>query len=181
MGTQTLLTVDSFVQSAKFLDERTRLELRNGEVVDMGETNAWHNYARDEILTALRNFLRQTGRGQALAETGFRVTSNSWYRADVVFWDAAHWAMIDIDHSPIEIVPQLVVEVVSPSETNAFEKADDYLRAGVDTVWVVLRRPYEIHVFEASDARRIVRAGDKLDAPRLLPGFSEEAARFRLV
>src|SRR5258706_1221260 len=133
MGAQTLLTVDSFLHSPEFLDERTRLELRNGEVIVMGETNAWHNFARDQILVSLANFLERNKLGQVLCETGFRINSNSWYRADVVFWDAAHWATVDIDHSLIEVVPQVVVEVVSPTETHPFEKADDYLRAGVDT------------------------------------------------
>ena len=61
----------------------------------------------------------------------------------------------DITHGRQLSAIARVVGVVSPSERDPFAKADDYLRAGVDTVWVVVRRPYEIHAFEASGARRI--------------------------
>src|SRR5437773_12326173 len=117
MSTKILLTVEEFLQLPEVSAENNRrYELRNGELVEMGETTFWHNAVRDEIFFLLRKFARDAKRGDAFCETGFRIDSNNWYRADVVFWDSEHLRSIDHDQTPIEIVPQLVVEVASPSE-----------------------------------------------------------------
>lgn len=38
--------------------------------------------------------------------------------------------------------------------------------------------PFAIHVFEVSGGRRLIQAGDILEAPALLPGFSVETSQF---
>jgi Uma2 family endonuclease len=53
MATQTLMTVEQFLESAKAQDERWRFELRNGEIVEMASTNGWHNFVRDSIMCSL--------------------------------------------------------------------------------------------------------------------------------
>lgn len=75
------------------------------------------------------------------------------------------------------IIPQLVVEVSSSANSfsGLLRKAVEYQRAGVRTVWIVNDEPLEIHVYEGSK-RYIVRAGEKLQAPTLLPGFSLDAS-----
>jgi hypothetical protein len=42
----------------------------------------------------------------------------------------------------------------------------------------VERDPFTIHVFERGQAKRLLRPGDKLEAPSVLPGFSEKVSRF---
>ena len=178
MASKTLLTVEQFLQSPEMADERRRFELRNGERFEMGIPSPWHNQVRDRFFFSLTQFVDDKNLGRVVAEQGIQIDSNSWYVPDVAFWDSARWATIDQDRSPIQVMPQLVIEVVSPSEPGPLEKADDYLRAGVHTVWVAFRRPYEIHILERAGGRRIVRAGEKLEAPVLLPGFSVDAAHF---
>jgi Uma2 family endonuclease len=70
--------------------------------------------------------------------------------------------------------PDLAVEVVSPSDTARYitRKVAQYLRHGGHTVWVVYPEAEEVHVFEASGSHRVLRAGQLLEAPELLPGFS---------
>ena len=181
MGATTLLTVEQFLQLPEVAgDEHRRFELRSGELVEMGETTPWHNIVRGRFERILGDFTEEAALGMVLSESGVQIDSNNLYRPDLRFWDAPHWASVDLDTSPIQVIPQLVVEVASPSNktSDLFEKVDAHLRAGVHTVWLVIRRPYEIHVFEASGGRRIVRAGEKLEGPALLPGFSEDASRF---
>jgi Uma2 family endonuclease len=55
------------------------------------------------------------------------------------------------------------------------KKARFYQQNGVNTVWVINDDPLEIHVFEGKD-RYVVRAGEKLEAPVVLPGFSLAAS-----
>ena len=180
MGAKTLLTIEQFLQLPQVRDDDYHhYELWQGELVRMGETIPLHNWIRDEIRLLLATFARAAKLGTALCETGIQIDSNTLYRPDVAFWDAAHWACIDLRQSGVEVIPQLVVEVESPSDANVnlFRKADHYVRAGVHTVWVVLENPFEVHVFEAGGGRRIVRAGERLEAPAVLPGFSVDPSQ----
>jgi Uma2 family endonuclease len=175
MSVKTLLTVDQFLELPQVRDDDyNRYELWQGELVQMGDTTPFHNWIRDLLHEQMRNFLRLAQLGVVLCETAVRLDSNTLYRPDLVFWDKAHWEMIDLHKSGVYVIPQLVVEVKSPSESRAslFRKANVYTRAGVNTVWVFLQNPYEVHVLEAGRPTRVVLPGQKLDAPVVLPGFS---------
>ncbi len=175
MVSNTLLTVEGFLALPKVKNEEyRRYELWQGELVEMGETTPWHNWVREEILHALGEYLRKTGRGVALVETGTKFDTNTLYRPDISVWDSTHWAAVALRTSPVEVVPQLVVEVKSPSNSipELFGKASHYIRSGVQIVWVVLDDPFKVHVFDADGGRQAVLAGETLTAPAVLPGFS---------
>jgi Uma2 family endonuclease len=179
MATKTLMTVDQFLLLPD--EELRRHELWQGELGEAGETILNHNLIRDELVYSLRYCLRQHDRGgQAVAETGIQFDSITLSRPDVAYRDAEHLASIDKNRSPVEIMPQLLAEVVSPSNSlsELFGKAEFFLRCGVQVVWVVDRDPVEIHVFEKGKARRVVRLGEVLEAPSVLPGYSENTSRF---
>jgi Uma2 family endonuclease len=179
MSVKTLLTVDQFLDLPQVRDDDyRRYELWQGELVEMGDTTPFHNWIRDLLLRRIAGAIEAAKLGVVLCETAFRLDSNTLYRPDVVFWDAAHWRTIDLHRSGVYVIPQLVVEVKSPSESRAslFRKAKDYLRSGVGTVWVFLQDPYEVHVLEAGKATRVVLPGQKLEAPGVLPGFSVDPA-----
>jgi Uma2 family endonuclease len=74
--------------------------------------------------------------------------------------------------------PDLAVEIFSPSDgiRQTTRKVERYLAAGCHTVWVVYPKREEIKVLEASGADRTLHAGDLLEAPELLPGFSVRVA-----
>ncbi len=181
MATTSLLTVAQFLELPQVkTDDYRQFELWQGEVVEMGETTYFHNWVRDEIRRILQNFLDRTKLGASTPETGIQLDAATLYRPDVVLWDAAHEALIDAAGTPVRVIPQLVVEVKSPSNSvpELFGKAHYYLRHGVHTVWVVIDEPYAIHVFEASGAHRVVHPGGKLEAPEVLPGFSADPVEF---
>jgi Uma2 family endonuclease len=70
--------------------------------------------------------------------------------------------------------PDLAIEVASPGDTppDLLRRVSQYLKAGSRVVWVVYPTAREVHVFEASGAVRVLRSGESLEAPELLPGFS---------
>lgn len=78
-----------------------------------------------------------------------------------------------------KVVPGLVVEVDSPSDTAADrdEKVEDFLRAGVPLIWVVNpdTRTVQVHRPGGTDSR--LRPGDSLVGEDVLPGFRCEVAR----
>ncbi len=77
------------------------------------------------------------------------------------------------------VVPDLVVEVVSPndqvSELNA--KIEDFLNAGVPLIWVADPETWTIHVYRSGGTVTRLRAGDILDGEDVLPGFRCEVTR----
>jgi Uma2 family endonuclease len=179
MGTKTLMTLEQFLQLPD--EESRRYELWQGELVDVGETIFDHNWVRDKLLVCLTNFLMSFGLGgEVLVETGIQFDSNTLARPDLSYWDVAHLACIDRRRSPVEVIPQLLAEIVSPSNSilELFQDAEYFLRAGVSAVWIVDLDPFEVHVFEKGKSRRTLRAGDLLEAPSVLPGFSERVSRF---
>ena len=80
---------------------------------------------------------------------------------------------IDLDRR-IQGAPALAVEVVSPTDLaqELTHKVDQYLAAGAHTVWVVYPKTTDVHTFQRGGVAAIRRAGENLDAPKLLPDFS---------
>jgi Uma2 family endonuclease len=179
MSTKTMMTMEQFLALPD--EESYRYELWQGELIDVGETTVRHNWVREKVIRAMGDFLEESViGGEVFAETGIQFDTNTLARPDVVYWDAQHFATMDLDSSPAQVIPQLIAEVVSPSNSlkTLFRNAEYYLRAGVQVVWVFGREPFEVYVFEQGQPKRVLRLGERLEAPTVLPGFSEEVARF---
>jgi Uma2 family endonuclease len=78
-----------------------------------------------------------------------------------------------------EIIPDLVLEVVSPNDTwiEVDEKIALWLAAGVRTVWLVNPRARTVAVYDLSGDIRLLKATDTLDGGDIAPGFSLPVAR----
>ena len=114
----TLMTVQQFLELPD--EELRRHELWQGELIEVGETIFAHNWIRETLRFGIKQFLlaRNLG-GEVLVETAIQFDSNTLARPDLAYWDAQHLAGINWNHSPLEIVPQLLAEVVSPSNSCA--------------------------------------------------------------
>ncbi len=73
-----------------------------------------------------------------------------------------------------EVPPDLVVEIVSPSDTRreVREKARMWLSYGVALVWVVQPDTRTVDVYEPDQAAVTLTAQDTLDGSEVLPGFT---------
>ena len=73
-----------------------------------------------------------------------------------------------------EIVPDLVVEIVSPNDrpVAVHDKAQMWLRYGVRLVWVVDPATRTIAVLPAEGPARTLDEDDMLDGGEVIPGFS---------
>ncbi len=179
MSTKTLLTVEQFAQLPE--DEAWRYELHHGELIEVPASNPTHNYIRDTIRHVFASFLDQHKLGVVITETEFHVETDTVRRIDVAFLSTGQWARVDQRKSVIPFAPQVAIEVASPSDTveALFGKAREYLAAGAHTVLIVLWEPFqEVHLFEASGARRLLGPQETLELPELLPGFSVPVRRF---
>ncbi len=72
-----------------------------------------------------------------------------------------------------EVVPDLVIEVISQSNTadQVHEKIEDYFRSEVRQVWVIFPGTSKVYVYDSPTTVRILQIGDDLDGGSLLPGF----------
>lgn len=73
----------------------------------------------------------------------------------------------------LELAPDLVVEVVSPSNdaSTTLAKVQDYLRLGVHMVWVVYPHEREVHVYTPGRTILRVYGEDLLEGGDVLPAF----------
>ena len=76
------------------------------------------------------------------------------------------------------LVPDLAVEVLSPSNTTAEmeRKIRDYFEAGVVLVWYLNPRKRIVRVYEAVDRMKTVDETGTLDGGDVLPGFTLRVA-----
>ncbi len=72
-----------------------------------------------------------------------------------------------------KVIPDLAVEVISPSNkaSEVLAKVHDYLRAGVQVVWVVYPNEEMVYRYRSPTDVIILTRSGTLEAPELLPGF----------
>lgn len=77
------------------------------------------------------------------------------------------------EDEPCPVVPELVIEIISPGQTfgELTAKATDYLRAGVERVWIVDTKAQSVTIFRR-DALPLTIRGDGTISDPLLPGLA---------
>jgi Uma2 family endonuclease len=105
----------------------------------------------------------------------FRIDKDLQRRPDVAFVSAERWPIGRRipDDAAWDVVPDLAIEVVSPTNTAAevLARVREYFQAGVRRVWVVYPNERLIYTYQSPTSVRVLQAGDDLDGDPLLPGF----------
>ncbi len=164
-------------QLAGIPDDGLRRELVTGEIHEMAPAGFEHGVIALNIAADLRRFVRTHRLGLVVAaETGFRLHRDP----DTV--RAADAAFVAGDRLPppaerqrfLDLAPDLVVEVVSPSDraTAVVEKALSWLGAGTALVWLVYPSQQLVAVYSAGGAVVHVGRDGTLDGSPVLPGLS---------
>jgi Uma2 family endonuclease len=115
--------------------------------------------------------------GQVAIETLFLIDEGRdlQRRPDVAFISNERWP-VDRNapnQETWDVVPDLAVEVVSPSNTTneVLGKVREYFRAGIRRVWVVSPRLRQAYVYGSPTQATIVEEDSDLDGAEILPGF----------
>jgi Uma2 family endonuclease len=170
MGTTSaLMTVDEFLKLVE-LDER-RLELFQGEVVDMASGGPVHETVKSNLNGIVRDWLKDHPIGKLYIETGYQIDNHSSLVPDlsVLSIERVKRGLQDL----LRGAPDLAIEVVS-SETAARlrTKVRLYLKHGSKAVWAVYpeERTLDIH----SPNRQVItlEQDQVLEDHDTLPGFS---------
>jgi len=128
------------------------------------------------IIAFLRDFIIPRKLGIVTAPDGMMRLAPGLFRApDIAFitWNRIPKGPLS-EKSLAEVVPDLAVEVLSPSNTKAemTRKRAEYFAAGVRLVWEVDPRTRTIAVFTAPEQSTTLDASMTLDGGDVLPGFA---------
>ena len=154
-----------------------RAELWRGEVREYVPTGARRGQTTARITMRLGAYLMGADEGELLgAETGFVIRTpagESVLAPDVAFIRRERIPEGGLPSGFCPIVPDLVVEVVSPndSETTVREKASEWLAGGVSVVWVVDPQRRIVEVWTPDGLHQSLSEDDDLTGEPVLPGF----------
>jgi len=151
-------------------------ELVRGQLVVREPPGYRHGVVAFALASRIGEFVRANRLGVVVAaETGFKLFSNP----DTV--RAADAAFVSRDRAPdpaplgyLELAPDLVVEVVSPSDRagEIQAKVSDWLTAGARLVWVIDPGRKRAIVYREDGSVDLLANQDVLSGEEVLPGFS---------
>ncbi len=178
---KTLLTAEEFMNLD--LGEGT-FELVKGEVVEVPPARLEHGIVCGNVYFALSSFGRATGYGYASTNDSAVVTErgpDTVRGADVCFYSYARLPRSEVTADLPPVVPDLVVEVYSPSNQpgKMLVKVVEYLNAGVPMVWVVNPERRNVTIYRNGDpVPTVLGDGDTIENLAELPGFRCAVADF---
>lgn len=173
MGSKTMITVDEFDQLE---EEEFRYDLDEGALITMTRPRAMHARIERRLIVALQTYLDRNPVGEVFGADILFVLGPTTKRAPDV-------SVILRSFDPareIQGAPELAIEILSPSNQGEAirRKIAQYFAAQCRLVWVVDMEAHTVEVWtNPEDPNRILREGDALEAPELLPGFSLPVAR----
>jgi Uma2 family endonuclease len=147
------------------------------EVVDgelrMSPAGLRHERIVARLITLLAAFVRREGLGDVLGSNVLYVFPSGNKRApDVSFVAAGRLTGIENAVFP-QLVPDLAVEVLSPSDSprQVLDKVGEYLQSGVHLVWVIDPEQRRATVYRSLTDVDHVASADALVGAQVVPGF----------
>lgn len=159
------------------MPEGDRYELVDGELVELEMSNE-SSWIAGEVHALIRNFAKEHDLGWAFPDnTGYQCYP--WDKDRVRKPDASFISKPRLPNGPSDagycaVAPNLAVEVVSPHDLyyDVMAKVDEYLRAGVQMVWVILPTTQSIMIHRAGiTSPTRLTAAEELTGDPALPGF----------
>lgn len=171
----------------RIYEEDGAFELIDGEIVPVHPPKWTHSKQANRLAFAINRVALPNELGEAFVETAFVLPDtdlSDWVKGsrvpDVLFITAERLTAYEaqgeiVDDAPLMLVPDLVVEIISPNDkyTDVQTKVARYLRDGVNIVWLIDPQTQTVTVHTAgSDTATIRRADDPLDGGAIIPGFA---------
>jgi len=169
MGATTL--VDPAVIAQLDAEERD-FEVIDGEIHELMSAAAKHNRLGSNLIVSLNEPLRSLDWGQIVYETDFLFADDQRLRPDIALLSHATWNASDPSRVPMRAIPEIAVEIVSPSDnaSRLRRKIAIYRGSGVREVWVLYPDIPSITVYSSAGVRDL-GPQDRIETP-LLPGWS---------
>ena len=177
---EALMTAEEFGQRP---DPGYPEELVQGRIIKVTPPDRRHGYVCYKAIRSLGDFVDKNALGRVLTNDSGVITErdpDSVRGADVAYYSYARLARERLKKGYGPEVPELVVEVQSPSDRwpKVMEKVMEYLKAGVLVVVVLDPESETAHVFGADEAPRVLGPLDELTLPGVLDGFAVRVGQF---
>ncbi len=172
MATTTLLTHEQF----RALPDRdgVRLELDEGRVIEMPGPSFLHGRVQGRVFRRLENWVDQTGADYYVSQnTGFLLHPDTERLPDVCLVSGSSYAAMEKVRGALRGAPDLVVEVISPSDTaeDQDRRTDQYFRAGTTAVWFFYSETRHVVLHRRTGEMLRVGSGQTIQEPDWLPGL----------
>ncbi len=169
--------------TAKDLWERgegdLRLELVNGQIVEMPLPGGLHGRVTVKIASRLDEHVRQHGGGEVVAgDVGFVLhlpaDPERVRGPDVAFVSTQRLPEGQLPEGFLEGAPDLAVEVLSPNDNpvDVQQRVRDWLEGGARLVWVVAPQARTVTVYRPDGSARLLRDQEILEGEQVLPGLT---------
>jgi Uma2 family endonuclease len=170
-----LLTAEEFAQLPQ-PEDGSQQELVQGVVITMPPPSFFHGLCCNELGSRLRNHVREQQLGYVTSNDSGVILArapDTVRGPDLAFWSRERMPTPPRMGYP-DIAPDLVVEVLSPSDVfpQILRKVQQYLRAGTREVWVVVPEDRSVTVCRPGQEQVILGNGETLSSGDTLPGFS---------
>lgn len=172
VATRTI-TIEDFEQMGSDGDD---FELLDGVLLEREIMGGRHGEIGGEVHGSIYVFNLTASLGRIYSsDTGFVVDheTGSVLKPDVAFVRTERLPPPEQRIGFMPIAPDLVVEVVSPSNRYADVawKVERYQRAGVPLIWLVEPGPRTVIVYASGSEPRAIGEDGELDGGDILPGF----------
>jgi Uma2 family endonuclease len=173
MATHTrLLTAEEFAQ----LEDEDARELVEGVVVVAPPPEPWHGEVAATVLLGFGSHVNQHRLGRTYAaETGFIIRRNpDTVRAPDFAFVREERAPSIRQHGYLDLVPDLIAEVVSPSDSanHIQRKMQEWLDAGVQMGLVFYPPTQRLAIYRPGRDIRLLGPDDQFDGEDVLAAFS---------
>ncbi len=152
------------------------VELVRGHLVVREPPGTLHGWVAANLTVELGVFVREAGLGRVFAQdTGFKIgrDPDTVRGPDLAFVPRGRLERIP-ETGYAELAPDLVVEVLSPSDRpgEVLAKIGDFLAAGTRLAWLVDPRRREARIFRSDGSVTVIAEDGVLDGEDVVPGFS---------
>lgn len=152
-----------------------RLELSRGRVVREPGPGPLHGHVAGRLYRLLWNFVEDNELGLVFVETAFTLSTEERVVRipDVAFVSSDRIPEEGLTDRFWELAPDLVVEVVSPSNRTSEmqQKVTDYLDAGAGSIWVVDPSGRTVTRYRSRSEIRILAGNEVLEGEDALAGL----------
>ena len=141
-----------------------------------------HGVVNSNFVYYLSDHVRRHDMGRVLGnDTHFitRRNPDAVRGMDIAYISYARMPKGSVPKGALEVAPELIAEVRSPSDTwtDVFAKVGEYIKASVGVVIVLDPETRTVLVCRPDAEQEDFHVGDTLTIPDLLPGFAVEVAR----
>jgi Uma2 family endonuclease len=150
-------------------------EVINGEKV-IKPMSTYENVLAGNLFAHVHAHATAHDLGRAVIEVLFDLPNvDNNRRPDVAFVSFARWpaSRRPPRQAAWQVVPELAAEVVSPTDDmdDVMDRVEEYFRAGITLVWLMLPLQERVYVYTSPTAVRILSRADELTGDPILPGF----------